>query len=201
AALADDPEFAGLGMTPAEWDVFHSEAADLVRNYFLLEDPTAVTPIGLELLMSAQVGSVTVRGIIDRLELDENGDLVVTDYKTGKAPREGFEKQKLGGVEFYALLCEEMLGRLPAKVQLYYLSGPEMIIRTPTPGTVRGVRQRAGAIWQAVQRACATDDFRPRPGPLCDWCNFRAYCPSWGGDPERVTEMRDGSFQERLPVG
>ena len=110
AALADDPEFAGLGMTPAEWDVFHSEAADLVRNYFLLEDPTAVTPIGLELLMSAQVGSVTVRGIIDRLELDENGDLVVTDYKTGKAPREGFEKQKLGGVEFYALLCEEMLG-------------------------------------------------------------------------------------------
>lgn len=198
--LAEHPEFAGLGMTPDEWSTFHSEAASLVANYFLLENPTTVVPIGLELMMSAELGSVTLRGIIDRLELDDDGELVVTDYKTGRPPREGFEKSRLGGVEFYALLCEEMLGRRPARVQLMYLGEPEVIIRTPTAGTVRGVRQRAAAIWQAVQRACATDDFRPRPGPLCDWCNFRSYCPSYGGDPDRAVELRDGLYQERLPV-
>src|SRR5688572_32805131 len=42
ALLAEHPEFAGLGMTEAEWEVFHGEAATLVENYFLLEDPTTV---------------------------------------------------------------------------------------------------------------------------------------------------------------
>ena len=55
----------------------------LVHRYFELEDPTTVRPIGLELRLAATVGSVQLRGIIDRLELDEDGELVITDYKTG----------------------------------------------------------------------------------------------------------------------
>ena len=51
-----------------------------------MEDPTAVRDIGLELRLEAQVGALTLRGIIDRLELDAEGGLVVTDYKTGRAP-------------------------------------------------------------------------------------------------------------------
>jgi len=200
ADLEDDPEFAGLGMTPDEWDRFHAEAAVLVQNAFLLEDPTAIRPIGLEVMLGVEIDSVLLRGIIDRLELDDGGRLVVTDYKTGRAPANGFEKSRLAGVEIYAFLCEELLGHRPSRIQLLYLATPEAIVYTPSEGTARGVRQRTTAMWQAVRRACATDDFRPRPGPLCDWCSFRAYCPSFGGDPERAVELRDGSFQERLPV-
>jgi hypothetical protein len=25
------------------------------------------------------------------------------------------------------------------------------------------------------------DDFRPHPGPLCDYCSYQAYCPAFGG--------------------
>jgi len=72
-----------------------------------------------------------VRGIIDRLELDDDGEFVVTDYKTGSVPSEFWEAKSLAGVHIYALLCERMLGRRPARVQLFYLSKPEAIIATP----------------------------------------------------------------------
>ena len=56
------------------------------RKYFELEDPRTVRPIGLELKLEADLGRTRLRGIIDRLELDENGEFVVTDYKTGSVP-------------------------------------------------------------------------------------------------------------------
>ncbi len=60
-----------------------------------LENPAEVRPIGLELMLQADVGGVQLRGIIDRLELDADGGLVVTDYKTGKAPEIRFEQKRL----------------------------------------------------------------------------------------------------------
>ena len=198
--LAVHPEFAGLGLSPEEADTFHTEAGDLVRRYFQLEDPASVRPIGLELYISVQLGSLTLRGIIDRLELDADGGLVVTDYKTGAAPKEGFEQDRMGGVHFYSLLCERLLGRRPARVQLLYLSTPEVISMVPSEQSVTAVERRAVALWAAVERACERDDFRPRRGRLCDWCTFQPYCPAWGGDPARAVELLTTSEAAPEPV-
>src|SRR5262249_36822443 len=123
ADLESDTEFTELELTTEEWDQFHADAEVLVRRYFEMEDPTQVNVLGLELRVSAETSDgVTIRGIIDRLELDEHGDLVVTDYKTGSAPSEGWEQQSMAGVHVYSLLCERMFGRRPARVQLLYLS-------------------------------------------------------------------------------
>jgi len=132
---------------------------------------------------------VRLRGIIDRLELDADGELVVTDYKTGRVPSELFEGKSLGGVHTYALLCEQMLGRRPARVQLLYLSKPEAIIATPTEQSTRGVARKTTALWTAIERACAHDDFRPHPSRLCDFCSFKPYCPAHGGDPDQAAEL------------
>lgn len=181
-ALRDDPEFAELGLDEEAEATFAKEAAVLVDKYFRLEDPTAITPIGIELKLQVEVGGVVLRGIIDRLELDADGELVVTDYKTGRAPGERQEQQRLAGVAFYSLLCERLFGRRPARVQLLYLADPVAIISTPTDQSTRGVERKLGAIWTAVERACEREDFRPNPSRLCDWCGFKAYCPSFGGD-------------------
>ena len=190
AELAAHPDFVDLELTPDEWADFHASAAQLVRRYFELEDPTAVTPIGLELKLEARLGNLRVRGIIDRLDLDDDGALVVIDYKTGAVPGERFETKSLAGVHMYALLCEQMLGRRPARVQLYYLSKPEAIIATPTDQSVNGVAQRTTALWSAIAGACARDDFRPKPGRLCDFCTFKPYCPAHGGDPADAMELK-----------
>jgi putative RecB family exonuclease len=185
-ALRDDPEYVGLGLAADDEATFHAEAADLVRNYFRLEDPTAVRAIGLELSLEVDIDGVMLRGIIDRLELDADGELVVTDYKTGAAPPEQHERKRLSGVHIYSLLCEQLLGRRPARVQLLYLRSPLAIITVPTDQSTRGTRRTLGAVWQAVERACDREDFRPKPSRLCDWCSFQAWCPSFGGDPSSL---------------
>ena len=166
--------------TPSRW----------CAKYFELEDPRTVRPIGLELKLEADLGRTRLRGIIDRLELDEHGEFVVTDYKTGSVPSELWEAKSLSGVHMYALLCERMLGRRPARVQLFYLSKPEAIIATPTDQSIRGVERRTAALYDAIANACSRDDFQPKPGRLCDFCTFKPYCPAHGGDPVDALELR-----------
>src|SRR5688500_10244340 len=49
AELRAHPDLAELGLDDEAEATFHQEAVVLVEKYFRLEDPTAVTPIGIEL--------------------------------------------------------------------------------------------------------------------------------------------------------
>jgi putative RecB family exonuclease len=188
--LATHPDFTDLELSPEEWAQFDAESELLIERYFELEDPRTVRPIGLELKLEADLGKVRLRGVIDRLELDEQGDLVVTDYKTGSVPSEFFEAKSLSGLHIYALLCERMLGRRPVRIQLLYLSKPEAIIATPSDQSIAAVERKTVAMWSAIAGACERDDFRPHPGRLCDLCTFRPYCPAHGGNPIDAAELR-----------
>jgi putative RecB family exonuclease len=187
--LRADPEYTELELDDEAEAAFHAEAAELVQRYFLIEDPRAIEAIGLELKMDVTVDGVRLRGIIDRLELDADGELVVTDYKTGSVPSEMHERKRLSGVHLYSLLCEELLGKRPKRVQLLYLKQPVAIITEPTDQSTRGTRRTLAAVWQAVERACEREDFRPKPSRLCDYCAFQAYCPSFGGDPDAARAL------------
>jgi putative RecB family exonuclease len=186
AEYRTDPEFTGLGLDADEEARFLAEAEALVRRYFTMEDPAAIREIGIELYLEARVGRLTLRGIIDRLELDAEGELVVTDYKTGRPPSVQREQQRLGGVHFYAFLCHQVFGRRPARIQLMYLSTGEVIVAHPSEQSIEFLPRRTAAVWHAVERACEAGDFRPRVGPLCDYCAFKAWCPAWGGNPDRA---------------
>jgi putative RecB family exonuclease len=201
AELRDHPEYVDLGLTDDEATAFHAEAADLVRNYFRLEDPRTVTAIGLELKVEAEIDGIRLRGIIDRLELDADGGLVVTDYKTGSVPSTQHERKRLSGVHIYSLLCEQLLGRRPSVVQLLYLKGPMAITTVPTDRSTRGTRRTLGAVWQAVERACEREDFRPQRSYLCDYCAFQAYCPAFGGDPDEGRRLGERLAAEREAAG
>jgi putative RecB family exonuclease len=197
AALRDHPEYAGLGLSGDEEAAFHADAASLVDAYFRLEDPRRVRAIGLELGVEAELDGIRLRGIIDRLELDDDGELVVTDYKTGAPPSTEHERKRLAGVHIYSLLCEQMLGRRPRRVQLLYLRTPLAIATEPSDRTTRGTRRTLGALWQAVERACDREDFRPQSSRLCDYCPFHAYCPVFGGDPDEARRVSEQLAAER----
>ncbi len=86
AEYRSHPDFTLLALSEAQTQVFDDECRQLATNYLKMEDPTTIRDIGLELRLEAPVGDLTLRGIIDRLELDSDGELIVTDYKTGRAP-------------------------------------------------------------------------------------------------------------------
>jgi putative RecB family exonuclease len=184
-AIASPDGTAGIesvGLEGSRLDTFLADAATLVRRYFDLEDPTRVDAVGVELRVDTMLtsardgGSVHLRGIIDRLDRNEAGDLIVVDYKTGRAPAPGRERARLAAVETYALLCERALGVRPVMVRLMYLAVPLVIEREIGSSEVSRQERRAVEVWHAISKAHASGAFRPSPGPLCRYCAFTDRC-------------------------
>ncbi len=80
------PELTGLELGDDEYDALVAECGDLVDRYFPMEDPTRVHADRHRAAAGGRRGHLALRGIIDRLDLASDGELVVVDYKTGRAP-------------------------------------------------------------------------------------------------------------------
>ena len=92
-----------------------------ISGYFCIEDPTAVEVVGTEQEVRAELGGAPVYGIIDRIDQGAEG-LVVTDYKSGKAPAWQDEREeKLGQLRTYAAMLEAN-GRPVSELRLLFVS-------------------------------------------------------------------------------
>ncbi|MDX1657317.1 MAG: PD-(D/E)XK nuclease family protein [Nitriliruptorales bacterium] len=124
-----------------------------------------------------------VVGAIDRVDVSDDGDLRVVDYKTNRRVK---NRARVAGslqLAIYALACEWLYGRLPVSVSLdFVVAGVEIELpiddldldgaRAAAIETARGVRNEA---------------YEPTPNRLCGWCDFRSLCPAWEGEgPEAL---------------
>jgi len=172
-------EFACLFESAEEERRWGIESLTVLLNYFTLEDPTMVAPLDRELDMLEDLGGITIRGILDRIDELPDGNLVITDYKSGKAPPERYAPPAFFALKIYALLIKKQLGRTPVEVRLLYLNGPTMYRMPIEDRQLDAMDRQLRALWTAIDRAIDRDQFPPRPGRLCDWCSFKDVCPAW----------------------
>ncbi|MFE6737772.1 RecB family exonuclease [Streptomyces tubercidicus] len=185
--LAKRPELAELFADDAEGERLArwlAEAEALVERWFSLEDPTRLEPADRELYVETVLESgLQLRGFIDRVDVAPTGEVRIVDYKTGKAPRPQFAEGALFQMKFYALVVWRLRGVVPRRLQLVYLGSGDVVTYDPDEGDLRGVERKLLALWEAIQLATATGDWRPRPTKLCGWCDHQAHCPEFGGTP------------------
>ncbi|WP_219419687.1 RecB family exonuclease [Pseudonocardia nigra] len=159
-------------------------ARPLLEAYFRLEDPRRLEPEARELLVEAELESgLLLRGYVDRLDVAPTGQIRVVDYKTGAAPRQVAEARALFQMKFYALALLHLRGVVPTQLRLMYLADGESLTYEPDEAELRRFERTLHAIWQAILTAGRDGDFRPSPGPLCDWCSHKTFCPAWDGTP------------------
>ncbi len=185
-----EPELAAMlgetaELTPERW---LADAEALVHRWFTLEDPTRLEPAERELYVEADLGGLTLRGYVDRLDVAPDGAMRVVDYKTGRSPSELFEGKALFQMKFYALALWRLRGEVPRMLQLVYLGNSEVVRYVPDEDDLRGLERNLRAVWEAIERAARTGDWRPRRSRLCDWCDFRDLCPAFGGTPPPIPE-------------
>jgi putative RecB family exonuclease len=183
--LEAEPELATLfDGDPASVVDWLASAETLLERWFALEDPTRLEPAERELYVEATLDDgLVLRGYVDRLDVAPTGEVRVVDYKTGRAPAEQFETKAMFQMRFYALVLWRARGVVPRQLQLVYLGDGQVLRHSPDEDELRATERKVRALWAAIERALDTGDWRPRPSRLCDWCDHRALCPSFGGTP------------------
>jgi putative RecB family exonuclease len=188
--LAAKPELAELfreedgAESPERLAEWLAEAGKLVEGWFSLEDPTRLEPAERELFVETALESgLTLRGIIDRVDIAPTGDVRIVDYKTGKAPGPRYAGEALFQMKFYALVLWRLRGTVPRRLQLVYLGSGDVLTYDPEERDLLGVERKVLALWEAIRLATETGDFLPRRTKLCGWCDHQAHCPEFGGTP------------------
>jgi putative RecB family exonuclease len=180
----DDDREGGNAPDPEKLGAFLADARTLLDSYFQLEDPTRLEPAERELYVECLLESgLLLRGYIDRLDEAPDGALRVVDYKTGKAPGDGYEQRAMFQMRFYALVLWRLRGVVPRLLQLVYLGSGHVLRYAPDEADLRATERKLQAVWTAIERARTTGEWRASPGPLCEWCDHKARCPAWGGTP------------------
>ena len=170
-----DDDYRALELDESEARRFRWKAWLAIEGLWAIEDPTQVEVKATEQDVEATLGTVPFRGIVDRLDQEPDG-LVVTDYKSGKAPRPRYAASRLTQVLLYAAAVREATGEQPVRARLLYL-GQKIIDVTVTDSELAAAVGSLAETWEAIGSACATDSFEPRTGPLCGWCPFASRCP------------------------
>jgi putative RecB family exonuclease len=185
--LEAEPALAELFADDEGRDEWLASAVGLLDSYFALEDPTVLEPAEREMFVECDLESgLRLRGYVDRLDEAPDGALRVVDYKTGRAPREGFEAKAMFQMRFYALVLWRLRGEVPRLLQLLYLGSGEVLRYEPDEADLRATERKVLALWDAIALATERRDWRPSPSKLCDWCDHQALCPAFGGTPPEL---------------
>lgn len=129
---------------------------------------------------------VRLRGAADRLELDEDGHVVVVDLKTGKYPPSDRDLPENAQLGVYQLAVDH--GAAAQKAPGARSGGAELIqLRKSVRGAAKVQRQappepgRPLAVIEQLSsaaRAIRDESFVARPGDHCRFCDFVSICPS-----------------------
>ncbi len=181
-------EFADLFDSVDEERTWGIDSLHLLADYFAMEDPSSFEPLEREMDLTVDVDGMTIRGILDRMEHVTEADaqgtersvLVITDYKTGKAPPERYAQKAFFALKIYALLIRITRGVTPDRVRLLYLNGPTEYTLDINDAQLDAMERQLRALWTAIDRAIETDTWPARVSALCDWCDYRdSHCPAW----------------------
>lgn len=152
-----------------------------VENFFKLEDPTTITPAGIEHELNSSIAGVPIRGFIDRWTRGEEG-IVITDYKTGKTPQPRYMADKYRQLLIYGdILSTELDEPLEAIELLYLKDGVRKSRKTDDAlrRDIDNVRSIISQTYEQVLTRCDAGVFEPTPNRLCDWCSYKSFCPAW----------------------
>lgn len=142
-------------------------------------------PLGVERTVSLHTETLAVTGRLDRLD-DRDGELVVVDYKTGRARLTDDDARTSMPLALYAVAVARMFRRPCHRVELHHLATGEVLVHEHSSASLARKVAEAESIALDLRKADASYAeqgvgsplFEPQISPLCMWCDFRAHCPA-----------------------
>lgn len=176
---AKHPDFVALDLDETAQRRFRWLAWTAIEGLWHLETPSEVHVVANEQKVDTVLNNVPFRGIVDRLEREdasETSALIVSDYKSGRAPSPRFQGGRLEQVLLYAAAVEASSGERPKAARLLYL-GQCIISTEVTDELIESAVSALSDTWSELHRSVQSAEFDASPGPLCGWCPYAGSCP------------------------
>lgn len=191
-----EPDYEALRLTADQAKSFRWKAWEAIAGLWALEEPDDTEVHATEHEVQVDIAGVPFRGIIDRVDIVRDS-LVITDYKSGKAPSERFRNKPLKQVLLYAAAVQATFGRQPLGARLHYLGQRTLSVRV-TPSNLGAAVHELSSTWSSLIDDCERNEFAVSTGPLCAWCPFVGECPE--GQQEVLARVEAGSVRADAPA-
>ena len=170
------PALKDLVTNEKEW---LDRASALLKTYFTLENPTSFEATHREMHLETDFATnIYLHGYVDRLDVAPTGEVRIVDYKTGKAPKPGWEEKALFQLRIYALLYWKNNGVLPRLLQLIYLGDGKIVKSNPSLADLESTEKVLNRVANDIFISIDKEYWPPKPSRLCDWCFFKSICPA-----------------------
>ncbi len=118
-----------------------------------------------------------IQGIVDRIVRARDGALEVHDFKTARRVPSQNQLDRDRQLALYQIGVSERYGRgEPIRLVWHFLSQNQTRTSTRSDAQLDALRRKTIDL---IDRIRDETRFKAKPGPLCDWCEYRDRCPAW----------------------
>lgn len=158
--------------SPEEREAYRLKGREVLKKFWQdYQTSSGAQIMFLEKKFSFRVGGEIIKGTIDRVDQLADGRLEVIDYKTGKK-KDRLEFADKRQLILYQLFLEEFLRLKVASLSYYYLESGEKVSFTASEKDIDRLRLEITQEISAIKQR----NFSPRPGLMCDFCDFNRIC-------------------------
>jgi DNA helicase-2/ATP-dependent DNA helicase PcrA len=157
----------------------YDDGLEMVKAFFEEERKRTTEPHLIEQWFEFTLGTVKVRGRVDRIDRHPDGRFEVIDYKTGRAEsKKAYATENLQ-LPIYAMAMREHF-KLPLKAAtIYALKDKKRITLNVGEDLTEDAIERARRKILGIASDIRAGKFDPDPDPnKCPWCEFRMLCPA-----------------------
>ena len=157
---------------------------EILRGYLHSVEGTK-PPLAAELTFEIAVGDDKLRGVIDRIDEQEDG-LVIVDFKSGARKLSAQEVERDLQLTVYAFAAQQLYGRPTARVAQFYLRDGTYLRSLRGPDDFAWLVEE---ILPHARRVLSDNQYPARTGYWCNWCDFREICKA-GAATRRASASR-----------
>jgi len=171
---------------------FGRDSKILLTQYLSIENPRNVYSIENERWVRGSLDDLNLRGILDRMDEDEDGNLIIVDYKSGKAPSAKYKEPRFFAMKLYALLIKNELGVIPKELKLIYLQNSTIHSLSVTDEMLKEAEEEILSIWKDIKNSFTENSFPPKKNALCEnWCYYKPICPLFNENPPNTDNLKN----------
>lgn len=164
---------------PNDLRVFRWNSWWCLENIFKIEDSPLVDVTSIEYELNGEIGGVMLKGFIDRMTVDDNESITISDYKTGKTPKKQWVGDKFLQLKIYGTLAENLGVGTTDTLELLYLKDGVKFDHQFTDKDREETTAYVVDTKRKIDIACETEEFPTKKSILCNWCGYKNICPAW----------------------